>query len=169
MTDTENKIFKYFDDILSRQITELDRKYYEWLKTQIREINLTSVYDIFSKNELSQIIDTLNPQLKGCYDFSYKATFYDSKINSVIGYQVLFGNIFFGHAINKIMIDNQTFYVDFINEIVNQENILNLKIIALHEFTNDEMKYYMNKTPFPDRLPYVWFQENIFPKKIIRP
>lgn len=168
MTENENEAVKHFDSILFVINADLEKKYFTWLKTQVREIKLTSVYTLFNKSELTQMKKELKPRVKGCYDFSLKAACYNTDITSVFGYKIFHG-IFINHAISRITVNNETYYFDFISEVINKEEAPNLIFIALHEFSSDEIMYYIDKTRFLDRLPYIWFQKNIYPKKIVRP
>lgn len=168
MTNNENGAVEYIDSILNFiKDIDLEKKFFEWLKTQVHEVRLTSVYSLFNGSELIQMTEELNPEVKGCYDFSFKAALYDPNITSVLGYQI-FKGIFINHAINRIIINEETYYFDFISEVINKEKIADLSFIALHEFSGDEIIYYSDKTRFADRFPFVWFQNNIYPKKIIR-
>lgn len=174
MTDTENIIVSYLDSMLGNRNsknpdTDLDYKFTQWLKTQVHEIELTSVNSIFTETQLREMTEVLNPQIKGCFDFSFRASCYNHEIYSVLGYQIISNAIPIPHAINKILINNQAFYFDFISEVINREKVKDIAFVASHEFTGEEVEYYLNTTDFPDRLPFVWFQKNIFPKQIIRP
>lgn len=168
MTENENEAIRYFDSILYLINTDLENKYFTWLKTQVREIKLTSIFSLFSRSEITQMKKKLKPQVKGCYDFSIKAAFHNPNIMSVFGYKIFHG-IFISHAINQITVNNETYYFDFISEIINKEKTTDIFFIALHEFSDDEITYYIDKTQFIDRLPFVWYQKNIYPKKIIHP
>lgn len=112
----------------------------ELFKQKVKDadsVDICSVYDVFSNEEIDRIKKYINPQPKCCYENAYKLSdrFYDRDIKYVEGYLNMKG-LPIEHAFNCV--DGK--YVDITIELALDRDVKEDTYVKIGEFDIDEVR-----------------------------
>lgn len=139
MGTAEEIIRDYFDNVLEKAQNPKQIAFFKWANTQLKEVKVSSVYDILSQKEIDKFLRKYNPKPKQCYRIAALFSENYPNISYMEGYHV--SGIHYPHAINKIILaDGTVKYFDFQLEVVTKVEDWNSPFVLLKEFTEQELK-----------------------------
>jgi len=159
--DSNGRDIISFLEKLTQITSGYQRQMYEKMLSDSKIIRCTSIYSIFSEDEIRKIKMEIHPRQKECYKNSYLLTECDiPDIMYCEGYMSCMG-IPIEHAFNKV----GDKYIDITAELALHRDIDNDEYVVFGEYTNKEVMDVISKTKFYGGIYNKLFIESIENKK----
>lgn len=141
----------YGNDILNflKNFTKItdgyQKQYYEMMVSDAKIVKCTSMYDIFTSEEIENIKRLVKPKVKECYKNSYMLqmncgipdTMYCEGYTSYMGIPI-------EHAFNKV----GDKYIDITSELILKKDVTDDEYVLLGEFTKEDVYKVTNETGY---------------------
>lgn len=105
-------------------------RFYEAKVNKAKPIHLTSVKEIFSEEELNELLNDVKPKLHGCFQTAQKLSMFHG-FEYVEGEWGVGGGFGIEHAFNR----KGDKYFDLTSEIVLKKNIIEEEFVSIAEFS----------------------------------
>lgn len=111
------------------------RRYYDILLEKAKPIEMHSIYEVFTEEEIKRIKKNINPQKKQCFKNAFRMTLDFPGVEYVEGRVLAGGVLGAEHAFNKV----GDKYIDVTFELALKEDVTKEQYILIHEFEREEL------------------------------
>lgn len=129
-------------EVMQRITTGRQNQYYSDLLQTAKPVNVVSVKDVFTPEEISLIKERIRPKKRQCYRNASLLTYLFPDVMYIEG-KAMPENLFpIDHAFNKV----GYFYIDITFELVLGEDVTKTDYVVLGEYDNNQVIEVADKT-----------------------
>ena len=143
-------------ELMKSITTGLQKEYYSDLLQSSKVVNVVSVKDVFTPEEVSLIKKIIRPKKKQCYRNATLLTYLFPNVMYIEGKSMPENFFPIDHAFNKV----GDFYIDITFELVLGEDVTKTEYVSFGEYDNNQVIEVADKTGFYGECYNYYWKKN---------